>query len=73
MCLFTPLSIAFLHSAFTPLASLTDISGRKVMDLRPGPNDIRHIAPGVYFVAPSPQSSPTRGEEATIRKVVIQR
>ena len=30
--------------------SLLDISGRKVMDLKPGANDVRTLAPGVYFV-----------------------
>ena len=29
---------------------LLDISGRRVMDLSPGSNDIRHLRPGVYFV-----------------------
>jgi len=29
---------------------LLDISGRKVMELRPGANDVRRLAPGVYFV-----------------------
>ena len=29
---------------------LLDISGRKVMSLLPGPNDVRHLAPGVYFL-----------------------
>ena len=33
----------------TPPAAL-DIAGRKAMDLAPGPNDVRHLAPGVYFV-----------------------
>ena len=31
-------------------ASLHDISGRKVLDLRPGANDVHDLAPGVYFV-----------------------
>jgi len=31
-------------------ARLLDISGRKVMDLRPGANDVSRLAPGVYFV-----------------------
>jgi hypothetical protein len=31
-------------------AELLDISGRRVMSLQPGQNDIRHVAPGVYFV-----------------------
>jgi hypothetical protein len=30
--------------------SLIDVNGRKVMDLRPGANDVRALAPGVYFV-----------------------
>lgn len=34
----------------TPTA-LLDISGRKVMELHPGPNDVRHLSPGVYFAA----------------------
>ncbi|UCG43941.1 MAG: hypothetical protein JSU73_04840 [candidate division WOR-3 bacterium] len=52
---------------------LLDATGRRVMDLEPGENDIRHVAPGVYFVAPSPRSSPARGEEAAVRKIVIQK
>ncbi|MFO7675597.1 MAG: T9SS type A sorting domain-containing protein [bacterium] len=31
-------------------AALLDASGRKVMELQPGDNDVRHLAPGVYFV-----------------------
>jgi hypothetical protein len=30
--------------------ALLDISGRQVKALRPGPNDVSHLAPGVYFV-----------------------
>ncbi|UCG43625.1 MAG: VCBS repeat-containing protein, partial [candidate division WOR-3 bacterium] len=64
-----------------PVPALLDVAGRVVMSLQPGPNDIRHVAPGVYFATPSPQSSgatpgyakPARGEEAGVRKVVIQR
>ncbi|MEO0005000.1 MAG: hypothetical protein ABIK49_03240 [candidate division WOR-3 bacterium] len=29
---------------------LLDVSGRKVLDLLPGVNDVRHLAPGVYFI-----------------------
>jgi len=32
---------------------LYDANGRKVMALLPGPNDVRHLAPGVYFVCPA--------------------
>ena len=38
----------FLPSSFN--SSLLDITGRKMLDLHPGANDIRHIAPGVYFI-----------------------
>jgi hypothetical protein len=31
-------------------ASLLDASGRKVMDLQPGANDISRLSPGVYFI-----------------------
>ncbi|MCX6841014.1 MAG: hypothetical protein NTX53_01840 [candidate division WOR-3 bacterium] len=42
-----------LQSAIYNLQSeiaLLDISGRKVLSLEPGPNDVSHLAPGVYFV-----------------------
>jgi len=29
---------------------LLDAAGRKVLDLKPGANDVRQLAPGVYFV-----------------------
>ncbi len=38
------------HTGAVPEAALLDISGRKVLDLKPGANDVRHLAPGVYFV-----------------------
>jgi hypothetical protein len=31
-------------------SSLLDVSGRNVLDLKPGANDVRTLAPGVYFV-----------------------
>ncbi len=33
-----------------PRPALLDAAGRKVMVLAPGPNDVRHLPPGVYFV-----------------------
>ncbi len=54
-------------------ASLLDITGRKVMDLQPGENDIRHVAPGVYFIR-GPETEDGRPRTAvSVRKVVIQR
>jgi len=51
---------------------LLDITGRRVMDLEPGENDIRHLAPGVYFVRE--EGSRGQGSEgSSVRKVVIQR
>ncbi|MEO0069545.1 MAG: hypothetical protein ABIK18_01970, partial [candidate division WOR-3 bacterium] len=41
---------------------LLDISGRKVFELNPGENNIRHLAPGVYFI---------RSEASIERKIVI--
>jgi hypothetical protein len=32
---------------------LLDASGRRVMELRPGANDVSHVGPGVYFVCPA--------------------
>jgi hypothetical protein len=61
---------------------LLDAAGRIVMELRPGPNDIRHVAPGVYFVREdsrgqglSRQTAParTRSEGSSVRKVVVQK
>jgi hypothetical protein len=48
---------------------LLDASGRKVMELQPGENDVRRLAPGVYFI----RAGGTGGREQDTRKVVIQR
>ena len=52
-------------------ASLMDATGRKVMDLVPGANDVRALAPGVYFVREEPQASSLRPQ--AVRKVVVTR
>jgi hypothetical protein len=57
------------HSGSCPKPSLLDISGRKVMDLSVGANDVSRLAPGVYFVAtPSLCSSPPEGERVGVRR-----
>jgi len=43
---------------------LLDISGRSMMTLKPGPNDVSRLGSGVYFVH--------EGSAVTVRKVVIQ-
>ena len=48
-------------------ASLLDIAGRKALDLKLGPNDVRALAPGVYFVRES------QAQSQAIHKVVLLR
>jgi hypothetical protein len=50
---------------------LLDACGRKVMDLGPGENDVRSLAPGVYFVRSGP--STVSREPSAVSKVVITR
>jgi len=52
-------------------AVLLDISGRKVTSLCPGANDVRSLAPGVYFVYPEP--SAVSGQRSAVAKVVLTR
>jgi len=51
-------------------AELLDVSGRKVLDLNPGPNDVRALAPGVYFVR---QASSVKRDASSVTKVVVTR
>jgi DNA-binding beta-propeller fold protein YncE len=48
---------------------LFDISGRKVLDLGPGANDVSRLAPGVYFVREELQISSRKPQ--TVRKVMV--
>lgn len=50
-------------------AMLLDISGREVMNLLPGPNDVRALAPGVYFV----REAQAQAQAQAVRKVVVTR
>ncbi|MBM3315013.1 hypothetical protein FJY71_04120 [candidate division WOR-3 bacterium] len=54
-----------------PRAVLLDAAGRKVMDLRPSDNDVRQLAPGVYFVMEKGLKG--RGLEGSSRVVVVAR
>jgi len=51
-------------------ATLHDASGRRVLDLKAGPNDVRHVAPGVYFVR---RGSGVGREASNVARVVITR
>jgi DNA-binding beta-propeller fold protein YncE len=52
-------------------AALFDASGRRAAVLNAGPNDISHLAPGVYFVREEPQAASQKPQ--AIRKVVLTR
>jgi YVTN family beta-propeller protein len=52
------------------IGELLDIQGRSVMKLKPGPNDVSRLAPGVYFVRAEPQAASPNPQ--AVRKVVIQ-
>jgi len=50
---------------------LLDISGRRVMELHPGPNDVSRLAPGVYFVRELKAEDRRPGMD--VRKVILTR
>jgi len=63
-----------LFLASSPSSSpswLLDISGRRVAELRAGDNDIRHLAPGIYFVRSEP--SAVRCQPPAVQKVIVTR
>ena len=53
--------------------SLLSIDGRKVLDLKPGANNVRALAPGVYFVRGMAGGGqlPASGQPSAITKIVI--
>ena len=57
--LFLPVSLFTLHS------SLFDMTGRQVMALTPGANDVSRLSPGIYFVREA------QAQAQAVRKVVI--
>jgi len=48
---------------------LLDACGRKVLDLQPGTNDVRGLAPGVYFVRDGSQAAGHKHHD--VRKIVL--
>jgi len=65
--------VLFLPNSASPSSSasfLMDVSGRKALDLKPGPNDVRRLAPGVYFVR---EAASGERSAVSVRKVVITR
>jgi hypothetical protein len=62
--------VLFLPSSLLPPPfSLLSIDGRKVMDLKPGANDVRALAPGVYFV----RETQAQAQAQAVRKIVLTR
>jgi len=59
------------HSAYR--AELLDISGRKVMGLQPGANDVNRLSPGVYFVRQQSTFSSQHSGASSVFKVVVAR
>jgi YVTN family beta-propeller protein len=51
-------------------AGLLDITGRKVLELKTGANDVSRLAPGVYFIREQPTVS-GKPSAVFVRKVVI--
>ncbi|MBM3315793.1 hypothetical protein FJY71_08170 [candidate division WOR-3 bacterium] len=53
----------------TQAAILVNAAGRRVMELVPGANDVRHLSPGVYFVCSQP--SAVGRQPSAVQKVVV--
>jgi photosystem II stability/assembly factor-like uncharacterized protein len=51
-----------------PKTVLLDISGRKVLDLHAGANDLRMLAPGVYFIRATAGRGPSAASKVVIQK-----
>ena len=64
--LFLPLASSHKPQA----ASLLDVEGRKVLELRAGANDVSALSPGIYFVR---QASSIGREASSVVKVVVTR
>jgi DNA-binding beta-propeller fold protein YncE len=66
--------VLFLPGASSPkpqAPSLMDATGRKVLDLHSGVNDVSRLAPGVYFVREEPHASSRKPQ--AVRKIVVTR
>jgi len=65
-------SVLFLSEAVSGersavCAQLLDISGRKVLDLKPGANDVSRLRAGVYFVREA------QAQAQAVRKIILTR
>lgn len=62
-------SILCLPSSTATGTLLIDAAGRRRLALKPGPNDLSGLAPGVYFI----QRQTTGNEQPSLQKVVVTR
>lgn len=58
-------------SPLTIRTSLFDMTGRQVMALHPGANDVSRLSPGVYFVRSEP--SAVSRKPSAVAKVIVTR
>jgi hypothetical protein len=58
-------------SLLTANSLLLSIDGRKVLDLRPGANDVSRLPPGVYFVRGEPQATGLKPQ--AVQKLLVVR
>jgi hypothetical protein len=49
------------------------MTGRRVLALSPGPNDVSRLAPGVYFVREQSAFSSQHSGPSSVRKVILTR
>ena len=54
-------------------SSLLDVSGRAVLDLKPGANDVSRLAPGVYYLSEQAASRSDRPAQTIRRKLIVTR
>jgi hypothetical protein len=54
-------------SRFTLHSSLFSLSGQKVLSLKPGPNDLRRLPAGIYFVCGA------QAQAQAVHKVIVTR
>ena len=60
-------------TAYGSRPELLDVSGRRMMYLREGANDVRSLAPGVYFVRSERSAVGGEPSVAGVNKVVVTR
>jgi hypothetical protein len=66
--------LSITRSLLSPPSSLLSTDGRKVLALRPGANDVRGLAPGIYFILEAQAQAHAQAagrEPSAVTKVVL--